>query len=158
MTLDARREILKSLRAIPVIVRSLASGIPESKLRERPTVGDWAIVEVIAHMADTDETAFERVRRMVAEDEPNLAAFDPEALAAERVYISMDVERTINRFDLGRRAHVSFLEDLQPTRWHRTGRHSEHGRLTLELYESHVASEDVDHLAQIARILLGGIK
>lgn len=35
----------------------------------------------------------------------------------------------------------------------RTGRHGQHGELTIELYEPRVAAEEVDHLAQIARPL-----
>jgi hypothetical protein len=37
--------------------------------------------------------------------------------------------------------------------WARIGRHGEHGEMTVELYETHVAAEEVDHLAQIARLL-----
>jgi hypothetical protein len=37
--------------------------------------------------------------------------------------------------------------------WERSGRHGEHGELTVELYETHVAAEEIDHLAQIARLL-----
>jgi hypothetical protein len=33
----------------------------------------------------------------------------------------------------------------------RSGRHGQHGELTV--YETHVAAEEVDHLAQIARLL-----
>lgn len=39
--------------------------------------------------------------------------------------------------------------------WHRVGIHGTHGRMTIERYEMHVAAEEVDHLAQIARLLDG---
>jgi hypothetical protein len=52
-----------------------------------------------------------------------------------------------------RRQHVAELEALDGPGWERTGRHGEHGELTVELYETHVAAEEVDHLAQIARLL-----
>ena len=45
------------------------------------------------------------------------------------------------------------LEALDASGWQRTGRHGEHGELSVELYETHVAAEEVDHLAQIARLL-----
>jgi hypothetical protein len=45
------------------------------------------------------------------------------------------------------------LEALDGPGWQRAGRHGEHGELTVELYETHVAAEEVDHLAQIARLL-----
>ena len=52
-----------------------------------------------------------------------------------------------------RREHLAVLEGLDGLAWERTGRHGEHGQLTMELYETHVAAEEVDHLAQIARLL-----
>ncbi len=33
--------------------------------------------------------------------------------------------------------------------------HGNHGRITIKRYESHVAAEEVDHLARIARLLDG---
>src|SRR5438105_4607049 len=59
----------------------------------------------------------------------------------------------LRRYARGRAEHVKVLEDLDATAWQRRGRHSEHGLMTIELYEAHVASEDIDHLAQIARTL-----
>jgi hypothetical protein len=52
-----------------------------------------------------------------------------------------------------RSQHLAVLDTLDATDWERPGRHGEHGELTLELYETHVAAEEVDHLAQIARLL-----
>jgi len=45
------------------------------------------------------------------------------------------------------------LEALDAQGWERTGQHGEHGAATVELYETHVAAEEVDHLAQVARLL-----
>jgi hypothetical protein len=52
-----------------------------------------------------------------------------------------------------RRQHLAVLEGLDGPGWERTGRHGEHGEVTIELYATHVAAEEVDHLAQIARLL-----
>jgi hypothetical protein len=52
-----------------------------------------------------------------------------------------------------RREHLAVLEGLDGPGWQRAGRHGEHGELTVELYETHAAAEEVDHLAQISRLL-----
>ena len=52
-----------------------------------------------------------------------------------------------------RAEHLALLIELDGPSWERTGRHGEHGDLSVELYEIHVAAEEVDHLAQIARLL-----
>jgi hypothetical protein len=151
--LDRRVEIVKTLRATPVVVRVLVAEVDDARLRRRPAPGEWAIIEVVAHLADTEERALGRVRRMLAEDDPELASFDQEALAEERHYLDVDLEGELTRLEQLRREHLAVLEGLDGAGWERTGRHGEHGELTVELYETHVAAEEVDHLAQIARLL-----
>jgi DTW domain-containing protein YfiP len=51
--LDRREELLKTLRATPVVLRALVDGVDEARLRRRPAPGEWAIIEVVAHLADT---------------------------------------------------------------------------------------------------------
>jgi DinB superfamily len=151
--LDRRQEILKTLRATPVVLRALVADVDEAGLRRRPAPGEWAIIEVIAHMADTEERALARVHRMLAEDNPELAPFDQEALAEERRYLDLDLDQGLARLEKLRRNHLAVLDALDGPGWERTGRHGEHGELTVELSETHVAAEPVDHLAQIARLL-----
>jgi hypothetical protein len=90
---------------------------------------------------------------MLSEDSPELTPFDQEALAEERRYLELDLEGELARLEQLRRDHLAVLEGLDGPEWQRAGRHGEHGELTVELYETHVAAEEVDHLAQIARLL-----
>jgi hypothetical protein len=150
--LDLHQEILKSLRASPVIAGALVAGLDDERIRWRPAPGEWAVIEVVAHMADVDERAHARLRHMLEEDNPLLPAFDQDALAVERGYISMDLPGQLARYRQSRAAHTADLPGLDQRQWQRTGRHEAAGDLTVELYEAHVASEDVDHLAQIARL------
>jgi hypothetical protein len=150
--LDRRQEIMKTLRATPVVLRALVDGIDDAWLRWRPAPGEWAIIEVVGHLADTEERALGRVRRMVAEDNPVLAPFDQEALATQRHYLDLDLAGELTRLEQLRGQHLAMLEGLDASRWERTGRHGEHGTMSVELYETHVAAEEVDHLTQIARL------
>jgi hypothetical protein len=151
--LDRRVEILKTLRATPVVARALVDGVEDARLRRRPAPGEWAIIEVVAHLADTEERALGRVHRMVAEDNPFLEPFDQEALAEQRRYLDLEREGELARLEQLRRHHLALLEGLDGSGWERTGRHGQHGRMSVELYETHVAAEEVDHLAQLARLL-----
>jgi hypothetical protein len=151
--LDPRVELLKTLRATPVVLRGLVAGSDDAQLRRRPAPGQWAIIEVVAHLADTEERALGRVRRMLAEDNPYLEPFDQEALAEERHYLGLGLEDELVRLERLRRQHLAELEALDPAGWRRLGRHGQHGTMSVQLYETHVAAEEVDHLAQIARLL-----
>lgn len=132
----------------PVVLRALVADVDEARLRRRPAPGEWAIIEVVDHLADTEERALGRARHMLAEDDPVLEPFDQEALAEERRYLDLDLNEELARLEQLRRDHLTVLEALDRPGWERTGRHGEHGELTVELYETHVAAEEVDHLAQ----------
>ena len=151
--LDRRIEILKTLRATPIVLRALVAGVDEAGLRRRPGPGEWAIIEVVGHLADTEDRALDRVRRMLAEDNPHLEPFDQEALAVQRRYLDLDLQQELARREQLRGEHLAVLEAMDARDWERAGQHGEHGAVTLELYETHVAAEEVDHLAQIARLL-----
>ncbi|MCV0403230.1 MAG: DinB family protein [Chloroflexi bacterium] len=153
MAIDPRLELLKTLRATPVVAEALISVMSPEAIRRRPAEGEWAAVEVVAHLADTEARAFERVSRMAHEDEPHLPSFDQDALAVERRYIELDVAAELARLAELRARHVALLESLDDAGWNRVGIHGTHGRMTIERYESHVAAEEVDHLAQIARLV-----
>jgi hypothetical protein len=154
--ISERTEILKAFRAGPLILRTMLRGLPDDVIRRRPADGEWAIVEVVAHLADTEERTLARTRRMLAEDEPFLDPYDPDALAAERGYIEMAVADEIERFDGLREEQAALLDGLTDAGWQRTGVHGEHGRITVQQLAAHTAGEDADHLAQIARIIPAG--
>ncbi|MGZ8513285.1 MAG: DinB family protein, partial [Candidatus Limnocylindria bacterium] len=102
-----REETLKILRGTPVVLRSLVRGLDGAAWRRRPAEGEWAAVEVVAHLADSDERAAARVRRMLAEDDPALPGYDQAALAEERRYLEMDPAEALDRFDQVRAEHVA---------------------------------------------------
>lgn len=112
------------------------------------------LIEVVAHIADTEEHALSRIRQMTAENRPYLEPFDQDTLAAQHRYLSNGLATDLARLERLRTAHLAELQSLSDQGWQRTGRHGEHGDLSIELYETHVAAEEeVDHLAEIARLL-----
>lgn len=154
MAIDPRLELRKSMRAVPDVLRALVASIDAAAVRRRPAQGEWAPVEIVAHLADGEDWALRRVKRMLAEEEPELEPFDQAALAIESRYIDLDISEQMERFERLRAEHLAILDGLDDAGWRRIGIHGEHGRMSVELYESHVAAEEVDHLAQLSRLLV----
>ncbi len=150
-----RDELLKALRSNPTSVRALLRDLDDAAVRARPAPGEWSIVEVVAHLADTEQRTIERVRRMIHEDRPLIPAFDQAALAIENRYHEQDFAETLARWESLRAEHVALLESLDAHGWARHGVHEEQGAMTVQLYESHIAGEDADHMAQMARLIPG---
>ena len=150
---DAREEIIKTLEAGPVILRALLRSLGGEELRRRPAPDEWSVIEVVAHLGDTEERALGRVRRMLAEHDPLLPGYDERELAVAGRYSERDLAAELDRFERVRGEHVALLSGLDDAAWRHSGRHGEQGPMTVELYESHVAGEDANHLAQIARLV-----
>jgi hypothetical protein len=128
--LERRQEILKTLRAAPVVLQALVDNVDDARLRRRPAAGKWAIIGVVAHLADTEEQALARVRRMLAEQDPELAPFDQEALAEQGHYLDLDLEEELARLEQLRAEHLALPSRLDGPSWERTGRHGEHGDMS----------------------------
>ena len=152
---DECAELLDVYRATPVILEALLRDLPPAAVRTAPDGAGWSIVEVVAHLGDTEERALERVRRMVHEDDPELPGYDEAALAVERRYREMDLGEALQRFVALRAEQVAELAGLAREDWARTGRHREVGAITVQSLTAHMAAHDAVHLAQIARLIQG---
>jgi hypothetical protein len=151
---DSEHDLIDSLAAAPDALAGLLAGVDDD-LARRARGGDegWSIVEVLCHLRDAEERAVERVRLMRDEDEPLLAAYDQDAWAVERDYAGDDPRRAAAAFARHRADHVAILRSLEPGAWERPGRHAEQGRVTIMNHTIHMATHDLEHLAQIARAL-----
>jgi len=94
-------------------------------------VGKWSIQQLIIHLADADAAFMDRMRRLIAEDEPVLMAWDQDKFAQRLFYDEQSVEDAIAIIELGRRQMGRILRKLAPDGLARAGRHSERGRQTL---------------------------
>jgi hypothetical protein len=90
---------------------------------------------------------------VVAEDDPELEPFSQEALAEQRHDLGLELAGKLARLEQLRHQHRAVSEALDGADWERTGGHGQHGPMSLEVYETHVAAEEVDRLAQIAWLL-----
>lgn len=153
--LDLHAEMLGAYRANLVTLEALLLGIDAERARQRPAAESWSIVEVVAHLADTEERAHARVRRMLSEDEPLIEGYDEQALAAEHRYHEMNLGEALARFKTERVAQLATLEALDADGWGRAAVHNEFGPITIGSLTELMVTHDTIHLAQIARILLG---
>ncbi len=125
--------------------------------RRDPNDGDkgWTVTEVVCHLRDFDRIFFDRVRRIVTEDEPALIGYDHERLAVEGRYNEQRLHTALDDLRRSRSEFVAFFHGLDADAWHRAGIHPERGRFTLDDALMQVGLHDALHLEQITRILRG---
>ena len=145
----SRQQIIDALRALPDQIEGLVQGLSEDALGWRPSPEEWSIKEVCCHLRDSFEIDGERIRLMLSEDEPFLAAYDQEALARERDYQneSMPLVLAALRAFSGGLAYL--LENLGEEEWQRTGQHEERGPISIAQYAQLLADHARQHLEQI---------
>src|SRR5262249_51809452 len=94
-------------------------------------VGKWSIQEVVMHLADCEGVHADRMKRLIAEDNPTLMAFDENKWAAKLHYSERDAADAVKLLDLTRKQVATVLRNLPESAFARAGTHSEAGRKTL---------------------------
>jgi len=96
-----------------------------------PELGRWTIQQVVIHLADAEAALADRIRRVIAEDDPVLLAWDETKFAERLMYSEQSAEDAVALVSLTRRQLARVLRKLPEGAFERAGRHSERGRQTL---------------------------
>jgi hypothetical protein len=123
-------------------------GITPEELDRRPPGSDWSAREVAHHLADREATAYVRLRRLIAEDDPLLAGYDEEEFA-RRLHYDRPIEPSLEVVAAVRASSLQLLEHLTPAEWERAGTHSESGTYSVDDWLQIYAGHAHDHANQI---------
>jgi uncharacterized damage-inducible protein DinB len=94
-------------------------------------VGKWSIQQVVLHLADCESVFADRIKRVIAEDNPTLLAFDENKWSAALHYNQQSADNAADLLDLTRRQLAAVLKHLPGEAFNRTGTHSQAGKITL---------------------------
>jgi hypothetical protein len=144
---------LDRLKATARDLVSLVSGADNARLRQAPAPGEWSAATVVAHLADAELIYAVRLRMVVAEERPLLAAFDENAWAQRFGALDADPRDALARWRTLREANVRLLESLAEDEWSRVGMHQERGVLSVAAIAQLLAEHDRAHLDQIRAAL-----
>ena len=113
----------------------------------------WTTLQVVCHLRDFDGFFRHRAELMLETDEPQLPAYDHEALAVERAYNQQELVHVYDELVASRRTTFKLFRRLSDMQWERTGIHPERGLFSMTDAVIQVGLHDIDHLEQITRIL-----
>ena len=77
--------------------------IPEAKADEKIGPGEWTLRQLIAHLVDSDLNGAERMKRVIAEENPTLMAYDESAWMASLDYSHAPIDEAVAIFMANRR-------------------------------------------------------
>jgi len=107
-----------------------------------PQAGKWTIQQVVIHCLDSEMVSTDRLKRMIAEENPTLIGYDENKYVAALSYNEQDAGEAVAIIDATRKLFANVLRHLPPSAWQRRGTHNERGPLTVASY----LKEVVDHL------------
>jgi hypothetical protein len=107
-------------------------GLTLDELQAVPIPGKWSTQNVVIHLADAEAAFADRIRRIIATDNPTLLAWDENQFSANLLYSEQSTEDAVTMIDLTRRQLARVLKKLPTQAFARAGQHSEAGRQTLE--------------------------
>jgi uncharacterized damage-inducible protein DinB len=149
------RTPLKVQAATPKKLARLITRASAAKLRKRPAPGKWSAAEILAHLADSEIVTGWRMRQILGAPGTPIQAFDQDAWAAAGHYEKRDARKSLQQFRVVREANLALLKSLAPGQWKQHGMHAERGVETIEHITCMMAGHDLNHLAQVERIVAG---
>lgn len=133
------------------------AGLSREDLLAFPVPGTWSIQQIVLHLVDSDLILADRMKRVIAEDNPLIIGFSETKFAARLHYHDQDAAIAADIFAKNRRLMSGLLARLPESDFQRTGIHNERGKLTLTDLVKNAADHLVHHLKFIheKRRLLG---
>jgi hypothetical protein len=125
-------QLIEDYLAGPSLLRRAVGGLSAEQLRARPIPGKWSTLEVVCHLSDFETVYADRMKRVIAEQEPPLRNGDPDLFAAGLAYQSRDLDEELTLIEMTRRQMARILHAVPPEAFGRTGTHSSDGPISLE--------------------------
>jgi uncharacterized damage-inducible protein DinB len=143
--IDVQRELVTWLR-------DAVDGMDGDRLRRREAPGNWSVLEVIRHLAETELVYRYRMRKSVAQPGEPIAGYDQDRWVVELRYTDDSLDDSLAELQALRSANLAWLEGLTPEELGRAGIHEERGPESVEHIVRLLAAHDLVHRAQIERI------
>lgn len=141
----------------PAQLRRAIAGMTPAQLDAAPIPGKWSTRQVICHIADFEPVYADRIKRVIAEEQPLLMSGDPDEFAAKLAYAQRDLETELRLIEVVREHLAGILRTVTTETFQRTGKHSRDGLLSIETLLQRITGHIPHHVNTIneKRVALG---
>jgi hypothetical protein len=116
------------------LIGEAIAGLSREQLLAHPVPGTWSIQEIVVHLLDSDLIAMDRMKRIIAMENPLLIGYDENAFAKKLFYDEVSAGDVVTILDLSFRNFAKVLRKIPSDSWKRKGMHNERGAISLEEY------------------------
>ena len=142
-------ELLERYRRGAEVVAVAITGAAGSELDFSPAPGQWSIRQIMAHLSDSEMVGAMRFRKIIAEENPIIEAFDQDAWSRNLDYNRRKTSQTLETFRRIRAENYELLKELPEQALERQGRHSERGTVSLRQFLQGFAEHAENHAMQL---------
>lgn len=124
-------QLIDEYAAGPQKLRDAIAGMTPEQIDAAPVPGKWSTRQVICHLADFEPVYADRMKHVIAEDEPTFPGGFDRQFAEHLAYDKRDIEEELTMIEVTRSQLVRILRSLPSEGFERTGIHSVRGPMTL---------------------------
>jgi hypothetical protein len=139
------RQLIETFAAGAELPGKAIQGLTAKELDWKPTdksLGAWTIRQLVVHLMESHMIAADRMRRIIAEDNPMLIGYDQNKFLQHLHPEKLDIAMVCEAFRLNQALMAEVLRHTPDAAFARAGMHNERGRLTLE----QMLTGYIDHL------------
>jgi uncharacterized damage-inducible protein DinB len=130
----------------PKELRAAVAGMSREQLLARPITGKMSTLEVVCHIVDFEPVYAQRMKCVIAEENPTMLGADENRFKAALAYHNRDVEEELTIIEKTRSQMARILRTLPEEALKRPGVHNERGPLTLEILLTSIINHVPHHV------------
>ncbi len=127
-------------------LRAAVKGMSREQLVAQPVAGKMSTLEVVCHIADFEPVYADRMKRVIALDNPMLLGADENRFRAALAYHQRDLAEELDIVERTRSQMARILRTLPDAALERRGTHDERGPLTLEKLLTSITDHITHHV------------
>ena len=128
------RSIIEQYAKGAGLVAEAIKGLSGEDFLATPVPKTWSIGQIVMHLLDSDLIASDRMKRIIAEENPAIIGYDETAFAARLFYEKQDFALAAEVFRLNRQLTAVIFRNLPDSSFLRVGTHNERGVITVAGY------------------------
>ncbi len=154
MKFDLAKSI-EILERTPFIIENILKGISVEWTNKNEGHGTWSVYDIVGHMVHGEKTDWITRTEIILSDNANKKFFPFDRFAHFKDNKGKSLQMLISDFKTLRKKNLSKLrlKKLKVTDFTKSGIHPDFGKVTLKQLLSAWVVHDLNHIAQIARVI-----
>ncbi len=142
---------IATLTAFPARLAALVTQLSDTQLHFRPDAKEWSVLENIGHLIEIDPLYVDRIDRILSEECPVFAPFDPDAGVRAADYQHQSLTELLATYSARRQSTIDGLSTIEPDELTRVGIHAKFGEISVARLVELLAGHDEVHYTQITK-------